>query len=171
MKTALFDGRRFSVLSLGRPFGPDLPACICRLSLNLFPGAMTGKPTIILGVGDFAQAKLWLFVKPYRHAGARSAALRTHRTAQPCKRRKKTQVSLDLGLNPPKEEGGGDTGRSTEPVMAGGAEGDQGIVASFRFRTLARCSCAVVRWNGLYIGISRMQGNLHCEIQNHNVEC
>jgi len=52
----------------------------------------------------------------------------TNGSWRPCKRRKKTQVGLDLGSNPPKEEGGGDTGRSTGPVMAGGAGSDSGTV-------------------------------------------
>ncbi|SOY53011.1 hypothetical protein CBM2587_A30013 [Cupriavidus taiwanensis] len=51
-----------------------------------------------------------------------------------CRGEKKPK-RLSLGLNPPKEEGGGDTWRSTEEP-AGGAEG---LGLGLRFRTLARC--------------------------------
>ena len=117
------------------------PSCLYLQALpDFFRGQWPEKSTIIRGDAAAAQAKLRLFVKSaQRQSGKRR---RHHESSQagplcsnaaPCNPRKKTQVGLDLGLNPPKEEGGGDTGRSTGPVMAGGAGKRCGTFLAFAF--------------------------------------
>jgi len=95
------------------------PSCLFSAgSPWFFPGAMTGKPTIISGYGAIAQAKLPDFVKSLPAGSMTSAELFTGAPWRPLQRAKKNPSLSDLGLNPPKEEGGGDTGRSTGPVIA-----------------------------------------------------
>ncbi|SPA28864.1 hypothetical protein CBM2637_A70048 [Cupriavidus taiwanensis] len=100
---------------------------------------MTEKPSIILARVASAQAKTEVFVKIDRQSPCFWVAQCTWSTNGLCSGEKKPKL-LSLGLNPPKEEGGGDTWRSTEGT-AGGAEG---LAGGFAF-ALWRAVCAVVQ--------------------------
>jgi len=76
-----------------------------------------------------AQAKTDLFVKVAAMAGPSQGSLAHCQGSlahfvmhgAPGSRGEKKPKLLSLGLNPPKEEGGGDTGRSTEGLAGGAA--------------------------------------------------
>jgi hypothetical protein len=78
---------------------------------------------------------LWLFVKmaigPQR-AIELMGSLR-HDFAGPPLQKTKKPKSVGLGFESTKGGGGGDTGRSTGPVLAGGATSDLGTLPTFAF--------------------------------------
>ena len=130
--------------SCQRPALWTWPSCLFLQALpDSFPGAMTGKPTIIRGVPTIAQAKLWLFVKP-ANARDRKATLqartRAATEAPPLQWTKKNPSHIGLGFESTKG-GGWRRHRAIDGTGHGGRCAERsGYVTNFRFRTLARSS-------------------------------